>query len=181
MSRARQLSFLPPTESAHGGDARKSKRKILRPIDTKRPMHVTLRSTRARGSWSMLANGNRGRVYILMTEIAERYGVKVYRFENVGNHLHLLISVKSRSQFQTFLRVLSGQIVFLITGAKKGNAVGRFWDKLAYSRIVSWGREFANVSRYFSKNAWESFGLSREVIDSAGPSEKFIKMGRLRP
>jgi putative transposase len=179
MSCARQLSFLPPTESRHGGDVRPHKRKTLRPIDTKKPMHLTLRSTRARGQWSMLAHGNRGRVYVLMTEIAERYGVKVYRFENVGNHLHLLISVQSRRQFQTFLRVLAGQIVFLITGAKKGNAVGKFWDKLAFSRIVNWGRDFTNVSHYFFKNAWESFGFSHELLDSAFPPKKTKK--RLEP
>src|ERR1700722_17986157 len=125
MSRARQLSFLPPTESRHGGDTHVNKRKILRPIDTKRPMHVTLKSTRARGEWSMLSKRNRARVASLMVSTSKRYGVKVHRFENVGNHLHLLISVKSRRQFQTFLRVFSGQIVFLITGAKKGSAVGR--------------------------------------------------------
>ena len=127
----------------------------------------------------MLANGNRGRIYVLMTEIAERYGVKVYRFENVGNHLHLLISVQSRRQFQTFLRVLAGQVVFLVTGAKKGNAVGKFWDKLAFSRIVNWGRDFANVSHYFFKNAWESFGLSDELITSAFPVAR--KKKRLEP
>lgn len=181
MSRARQLSFLPPTESAHGGDLRPNKRKILRPIDTKRPMHVTLKSTRAHGEWSMLSKRNRARIASLMITTSERYGVKVHRFENVGNHLHLLISVKSRRQFQTFLRVFSGQVVFLVTGARKGNSVGRFWDKLAWSRIVNWGKDFLNVCNYFFKNGWESFGFPRKEVDRFLAKAKDWKRQRLEP
>ena len=129
----------------------------------------------------MLAKHNRGRISSLVAKTAERYGVKIYRFENVGNHLHLLVSVKSRRQFQTFLRVLSGQVVFLVTGAKKGNSVGRFWDKLAWSRIVNWGRDFAYVCRYFFKNAWESTGLPRELVDSVFSKGDEWKRKRLRP
>jgi len=164
MPQSRQLSFLPRVELAHGGDATAGKRKCRRPIDPKRPLHVTLRSRRAKGGWSMLRKPHKHRVFLLAHALADRYRVKIHRFENVGNHLHLLISVPSRREFQAFLRVLAGQIVFVVTGACKSHKVGRFWDKLAYSRVVSWGREFRAVMKYLSKNAWEALGVPRPYL-----------------
>jgi REP element-mobilizing transposase RayT len=165
MSRARQLSFLPKTELSHGGDTRDGKRKIRRPFDPKRAMHITLRSHRARGEWSMLKPRNKAWVIQVLDSASEKYHVRVHRFANVGNHIHLLISARTRKEFQGFLRVLAGQIAFVITDAKKGAPAkgGRFWDKLAYSRVVQGGRDFVNVSRYISKNIWESLGIKREV------------------
>ena len=161
--RGRQLSFLPPPRLCHGGDIRKGKRKLARPIDPKRPIHVTMRAVQARGEWSMLRKGTKSRIFVLVHEAADKYGVKVHRFENVGNHLHLLVRAPSRREFQSFLRVITGGIAFLVTGTRKGQKLGhRFWDKLAYSRIVSWGREFRAIETYFIKNLLESLGIPRE-------------------
>jgi hypothetical protein len=160
--RGRQLSFLPPVRVQHGGDIRKGKRKLARPIDTKRPMHVVLRSVRARGEWSLLHRRNKARVFALAHETAKTFGVRIYRFSNVGNHIHLLVVARSRRAFQAFLRVLSGGIAFAVTGTRKGSPIGRFWDKLAYSRIVTWGSEFRVLETYFIKNLLESMGIPRE-------------------
>jgi REP element-mobilizing transposase RayT len=161
--RGRQLSFLPPPRLSHGGDIRRGKRKLARPLDPKRPMHVTLRALQATGEWSMLRRGTKGRVFLLAHQTAEKYGVRIYRFENVGNHLHLLVLAPSRRAFQAFLRVLTAAIAFLVTGTKKGQKLARrFWDKLAYSRIIDWGREFRALETYFAKNLLESLGIPRE-------------------
>jgi len=160
--RARQLSFLPPPQLSHGGDIRSGRRKLARPIDVKRPMHVVLRSTRARGSWSMLKRGNKAEIHRIVDETAERFGVRIHRFSNVGNHLHLLISTKTRRGFQSFLRVVTGAVAFVVTGARKGNPVGKFWDQLAFSRVLSWGREFRIAVVYLVKNELEGLGIPRE-------------------
>ncbi len=109
----------------------------------------------------MLKRGNRARVHQLVDETASKYGLRVHRFSNVGNHLHLLVSTKTRRGFQSFLRVLTGAIAFAITGARKGNPIGKFWDKLAFSRVLSWGREFQRLAHYFIKNDLESLGIAR--------------------
>jgi hypothetical protein len=85
--------------------------------------------------------------------------VKIYRSVNVGNHLQLLVHARKRSHFQSFLRVVSGRIAMLVTGARKGLVVGRFWDRLAYSRVVGWGREFDILLQYLVKNLFESKGF----------------------
>ena len=160
--RSRQLSFLPPTPVAHGHDLRKGKRKIARPIDPKRPLHVVLRASQARGEWSMLHKRNKSRIFLLINQWAEQFGVEIYRFSNVGNHLHVLVLPGSRKGFQSFLRVVTGAIAFLVTGTRKGRELKkRFWDTLAFSRVVSWGREFKAVSVYFAKNLLEGLGIPR--------------------
>lgn len=173
----KQLSFLPKinlsASLAHGGSTRKRKRKTARPFDLNRPLHVVMRSSRARKEWSLLRPKNRDLVEKTLKCCARRYGVKIYRFVNVGNHLHLLISATAarhecsksqrngfaRADLAAFLRQFAGSIAFRITGASKTNPVGRFWDELVYSRIVSWGREFETVMRYLVKNIFEAAGL----------------------
>ncbi len=70
-------------------------------------------------------------------------------FVCVGNHFHFLIQTKSR-------RIFPARLARVMTGAKKGQpALKRFWDDLAWSRIVEWGRDLAGIKRYFQKNIQE--------------------------
>ena len=172
----KQLSFLPKIALEHGGEVRRGKRKITRPIDPKRPLHVVLRAPRARGKWSMLHARHRKKVEVLVQQSSRKFGVRVYRCANVGNHLHLLVQTRRRRDFQNFLRFLTGSIAFAITGTRKGRPIGRFWEKLAYSRIVSWGREFETVTTYFIKNLFEAAGFP----EIRAPGAKVIRL-RLRP
>ena len=163
-SKPAQLSLFKP-RLEHGGGLRARKRKLERPIDPKRPLHLTLHSSRARRAWSLLNPRHRFWIEDQAHATGKKHGVKVYRFANVGNHLHLLVKTPTRAAFQAFLREISGRIAMRVTEARKGNPVGRFWDELAYSRVVSWGRDFENVTRYFIKNLFESIG-------AIGPREK---------
>lgn len=158
--RARQLSFLPKVPLEHGGQIRRGKRKTARPIDLKRPLHLVLRSSMARGRRSMLAPAYERRVRAVVDAASKKYGVRVHRFVNVGNHLHLLVQTRTRRAFQGFLREIAGAVAMLITGARKSHALGsRFWDLLAYTRVVSWGRDFSRLKLYFIKNHFEAAGL----------------------
>lgn len=143
----------------HGGEHSKGKRKQARPIDTKKAIHVTFRSSRAKRHWSLLHPRHSRKIYELINQLARKHDVRVYRSVNAGNHVHLLLRSKTRKSFQDYLRELAGRIVQVVTGARKGFSVGRFWDLLAYSRIVSWGREFDNLHRYLIKNLFEAMGL----------------------
>ena len=141
--------------------ARRGMRKIRRPIAVKSPMHIVFRSARARGAWSFLHERNRFLVNALVYEVADRFEVRVHGYENVGNHIHLLVRVRHRRHLQAFLRVLGQRIMFLVTGAAKGNPKGRFFDTIAYSRVVDWGKDFRTVKRYFVKNLFEALGINR--------------------
>jgi REP element-mobilizing transposase RayT len=143
----------------HGGDVRNGKRKISRPLDTKKALHVVLRSSRARRAWSMLRPELAARIRRKAGNLARRYDVRLYRYANAGNHIHLLATVRARPALQSFLRVFAGLTARLVTGARRGRPVGRFWDRLAYTRIVSWGREFRAVGAYVRMNEAEARGL----------------------
>lgn len=161
----KQASFLPRLKLEHGGDINKGKRKTARPFSHRHAIHVTMRASQARGALSMLTRENKRRVQVLLESCSGRHGIRVYRFENVGNHLHLLIKTQRRQfplaklDFQRFLKQFAGELAFQITGARKGQAYGRFWDRTAYSRIISWGRDYRNQHDYFTKNFMESKGF----------------------
>jgi REP element-mobilizing transposase RayT len=165
----KQASFLPSLglkhRPDHGGSLGQGKRKTARPFSHKHAVHVVLRSEKAKGTWSLLTSKNEKLVDRLLEACARRYHIKIYRFINVGNHLHLLVKAESRQylvakkEFQGFLRQFAGMIAFSITGAKKGAARGGFWRRLVYTTIVQWGRQYNAVKDYFTKNFFESKGL----------------------
>jgi REP element-mobilizing transposase RayT len=152
-------SLSRPRLLEHGGDVRKGMRKIARPLAAKTPLHLVLRSSRATRAWSMLRASHAERIRHKAQTLARRCDVRLYRYANVGNHIHMLGQARSRRAFQSFLRAFAGVTARIVTGARRGRPVGRFWDRLAYTRIVSWGREFLVVSAYVQKNEDEARGL----------------------
>ena len=136
----------------HGGAVRQGRRKLARPFDSRHPIHIVLRSSRARGNWSLLHRRNRDHIRRFTRAIAIRYEIKVERFSNLGNHVHLLVRARTRAQFQGFLRELGGTLACLVTGAKKGHAVGKFWDFLTYTRIIDFKAALKKIERCFVEN-----------------------------
>lgn len=159
---------------AHGGDVAKGRRKTARPIDPKQALHVVLRSSQARGAHSLLHPKHCDPIHRLTQKLARRWGVRLYRYANVGNHLHLLVKVPTRAAWRRFLRELAGGIAILVTGARKGaglprNESGRgFWDELAFTRIVQFGRDFEGVARYLIKNLFEAAGVPMKKLLARG-------------
>lgn len=249
MSSPRQLEFFRKPALEYGGGLERGRRKTYRPFDSKRPVHVVMRAGRARGDWSLLRPANRKAVDGIVRVYAKRFRVRVMEFQNVGNHLHLLVQASKREDFRSFMRTIPAQIATKITGARKGNALrleasnvaskksgaapkskavqrlgystgthyeggtvagggemgissGRFpegargtqaetsgdrsvasdkrkfWDGLAYSRIVHWGRDLLGLRHYLAKNAFEGEGI--EFLTASGITKRFfIRNGRL--
>lgn len=162
--RAQQFSLFKKPTLEHGGSIGRGKRKVQRPFDRKRPVHLVFRSSQAKGMRSFLHRRNKGAIQGLVADLSGRYEVKIYKYENVGNHLHLLAKFPSRRELKAFLRVFAQRVMFQVTGARKGRPQGRFFDAIAYSKVVSWGREFTALKSYLWKNALESLGHGRVEI-----------------
>lgn len=178
--------FLPGFNSktkfqAHGGEHTKNKRKARRPFDPKQALHVVLRSSKARGRYSMLSPQHCNHIKMLMDRLKTRWNISVYRYANVGNHLHLLIRAKSRADWQGFIREFSGGIAMIVTGARKSHALPRtksddvpesakrgFWDYLVFTRIVGFGKDFKKVAEYVLTNLWEAAGVPVRKILARG-------------
>ena len=121
----------------HGGDVRRGKRKLERPVSTRRPMHVVL--TAARGRCSLLRYDRI--VRDVLRGMARRFDVRVYDFANVNSHLHIVVRARRREASQGFLRSFAGIVARRITGARRGRPCGAVFKGLAWSRVVSWGRD----------------------------------------
>lgn len=178
--RTKKQSYLPgfklsPTNRFHGGESTVGKRKTVRPIDPKQTLHVILKSSQARGEQSMLHPKHVDHIHDYTHKVAKKWGIKLYRYANVGNHIHLLVKVPSRALWQRFIRELSGGIAIIVTGAKKGSGLSKnkthrgFWDYLAFTRIVAFGRDFKNMKTYLVKNLFEAYGV---------PMKKLLAQGR---
>jgi len=157
-----QLSLFSATVGAdlrrgeHGGDFRRGRRKLERPVSARRPMHVVFHSRRARGAWSM--RKHHAKIREALRACRERSGVRIYEFANVGSHLHLLVRARRRDSFQRFLRTFAGIVARIVTGARRGLPLrgGPFWSALAWSRVVAWGRDYYGVRHYIFRNRIEA-------------------------
>lgn len=127
-------------------------------------MHLTLRSSMAKGERSFLASRSR-RVLIekKIREVAEKFGVSIYKIAVVGNHIHLLLRATSRGGFISFLRAITGIIARIVLGAERGKAklkeTTRFWDQRPWTRVIAWMKDFANVKKYVQQNFNEAMGF----------------------
>ena len=142
-----------------GGDIGRGKRKQSRPFSGRLPLHLVLRSSRARGPWSLRRRPHEAAIAEELERAARRFNVKIYERATVENHIHLLVRARSRESLSNFLRFVGGRIAQRVTGALKGQPCQRFWDELAWSRIVTWGPDFRNVIAYIQLNLCETMGL----------------------
>ena len=197
----KQKDFLSSSEfgskKEHGGALSVGKRRSRRPLSTKHPLHLTLRSEFAYGKRSLLRH--RPAIERIMKKAASRFGVSVYKYAVCSNHLHLLVRGKTRIGLQNFFRVFAGHLAqeilreFPLSKTEKagtarargqgpakerggapteGCAYGKttlkitkpphpknqrkFWAVLIYSRVMTWGRDFANVTKYIVQNTLEA-------------------------
>jgi REP element-mobilizing transposase RayT len=170
----------------HGGDIDQGRRKLHRPLDPALHYHVVLRSGRARGERSFLHRRNRSRVERLIYSHALKQKVTVDRLANVGNHIHLLVRFPTPEAFRRFLKTIAGLIARQVTGARRGSPLKaldgvkrRFWDGLAYTRGVTWGRELRAVRAYLAKNRLEAIGFRGARLKIRAGSEAVVVVGEL--
>jgi hypothetical protein len=151
---------------AHGGSLAVGRRKGRRPFIPKRPVHLVMRSSRAKGAWSFLRGANSKKIHSIIHRQGKKHHVKIYEYVNVGNHLHMKVKGYSREDFQSFLISVTALIARAITGAKKGQRKGKFWDALAFTRILKTSFEEKYLAKYFRANELEvRFGREiREIF-----------------
>jgi|SRR6185312_1619615 len=170
----KQLSLIPKKrKTEHGGVFAVGRRRSKRPMEIKKPLHVTLRSPLAVGRRSLMKNHNL--VERIIKKASRRFHIRIYEKAICGNHIHLAVKGRTRFELQNFFRVVAGHVaqeilqLYPLQKHERGGAPGRlkghpknrrkFWGLLLYSRIVSWGRDFETVKRYIIQNVKESLGL----------------------
>jgi REP element-mobilizing transposase RayT len=161
-TRSQQKLFKHTERSSHGGGLYKGRRKERRPFVPRAPMHLVLRSSRACKDLNLLRAKNATKVKAILQRQARRHRTTILEWVNVGNHLHLKVRAQTRQDFAAFLKSFTAMVARAITRARKGHPVGKFWDALAFSRVLRSKLELHVLDRYLSANVLEaSFG--REV------------------
>jgi len=153
----------------YGGELLKKakNRSYGRPLSVKNSMHLVLRSTKAKGQSSFATTENRRMVRQLVNKFAAKYGIKIYNFANVGNHLHLHIKLSHRYGFEKFIRAFTGAIAlklgrFSRWKGSKQQAKDRFFDYRPFTRVVMGMRAALTLQDYIRLNELEGYGLQRK-------------------
>jgi REP element-mobilizing transposase RayT len=161
MRREKQLGFeiLEGNSVKHfGGAYLSSNPKEKRPLSLKKSSHLVMRSLLAKGPLSFLRHDEK--IRSIISKQAKKFGVKIYRFANGGNHLHMIILPMSRRAFNSFIRAISGLIARLVLKAERGEPKGlQFWEKRPFTRIVEWGRDYKRACNYLLQNTLEALGF----------------------
>lgn len=173
----KQQSWLTPIKDSFGGFARHTHAKTKRPMDSKLPLHVCMRSSLARGKRTMLGV-NRVKVASIVERVSKRFHVRVVRFANVGNHLHLVVRLPARGQaardqYAAWIRTLMALLAREVGGARRGSplldAKGErvtFWDSRPFTRVVRGMRGYHVMDRYTLKNQLEAQGFGRDFAEA---------------
>ena len=162
----KQLKFHGPgfewLGDSFGGATMKSHPKTKRPLDSKLPIHLTLRAHRS----CLRAPATLAKVNSIVQTTARRYGFKIYSYVNVGNHLHLLIKMSKRCRWAAFIRDLCGQIALSVRRTLGFAAKESFWLFRPHTRVVrGWRRAFQVAKSYLYLNQLEAEGrISRYEI-----------------
>jgi len=158
----RQLgfSFQNDYKKEFGGSLLKGKRKSVRPLSTKKPIHLILKCT-----GKSVFNPSNRKLENLIRYQANKYGIKVYEVALNWTHVHLLIKLPSREAYVAFIRTVTSLIVSFASKAKdmnlkaKGLDLKSIFDLRPYTKILSWGKQFQRVIEYLELNTLEALGL----------------------
>ena len=172
----KNFALIPKPKLEHGGAFYVGRRHSRRPLNTKAPLHITLRSDLAVGTRSLLKH--QAHIESVIQKSAKKFDIRIYNKAICATHIHLLIRGKYRTDIQNFFRVVAGHIAQEILrlnplkpheSSNRGNASHdkvrkpryqrKFWAQLIYSKILSWGRQFHATNAYVAQNILEALGL----------------------
>lgn len=150
-----------------------------RPLAIRSSMHLVLKSSLARGEWSL--RRHQRAVDRISRNFCNKYGVKLLSLANVGNHLHYHIQLGRRRDFAPFIRALTGALAMAVTKASRWYRPEPlrhrgFWDHRPFTRIIGGFRDFLNVKRYVAINRFEGEGLPRVVARELFSQQSLLRL-----
>ena len=177
----KQTALLKEASTVFGGGLlKRSHAKSKRPMSTKRPIHLVFKSRMATGPRSMLSPRHEDKIRDIVRKHSVRFGVRVYHYANGGNHLHLVVRIHNRELFQNFLRVISGLIARAVLRAERSSGKltsgESFWQARPFTRIASWGHDYARLAKYMLLNNLEAIGFIARQPRGRGASRTRLEI-----
>jgi hypothetical protein len=114
-----------------GGDLLAGKRKTARPLSTKKPLHLVLKST---GS-SFFSPGNR-QIENIFRDHAKKYGIQIYEISFNWSHVHLILKLPTQGSYKAFIRTVTSAIVAFLS-MKSGKDLRGMFDLRPFTRIFT--------------------------------------------
>lgn len=136
-------------KKAFGGSLLVGKRKSKRPLTTKSPIHLILKSDQRKVFQPFNKN-----LQSLILDTAKEFNVKIYDLALNWSHIHFLIKLKNKNDYNKFIRALTSRLAI-----KLGK---KLFTLRPFTRIISWGRDFKNALQYILKNQKEAQGTFRK-------------------
>jgi len=141
----------------------RSNPKRARPLTTKQPLHLMLRSELAKGKLSFIKHDKD--LKRILSRLGKRFGIVLLDYANSGERLHMVVKLSKRETFTPFMRSATGLIAREILNVQRGRAwlerpapdvevagpqKRRFWEGRPFSRVINSGDDFKGVKRYFA-------------------------------
>ncbi len=156
--------FLTKLPKESGGSQALKKRKVQRTLSGKSPIHLVVRSDKAKGIYSFV--NHQTTLNKLIIRLGKKHGIKIYAHAVNWDHIHFVIRIFHRQNYNSWIRDLTGQIVQCIS-SKTRTQLREFFTTRPYTRLVSWGREFKTVMDYQILNKMEIFGMRPRKIKNS--------------
>lgn len=150
-----------------------------RPLSSKDFTHIVFKSDIAVKNEKADLRMSKKRIQIenIIRKNIKSFGIRIHKLAIASNHIHILISFKSRSKYFHWTRSITGLIARLMLSAERGLAAAKkstddsmkmtsneirkinFWSHRPFTRVVLWGRDFKSVYNYVEKNILEAVGF----------------------
>ena len=140
------MSFINKPKIEFGGSLLKGRRKTERILDSRKPIHLVLKSKSTFSLFKQKKN-----LQTVLKKQAKTFGVKIYSESIQSDHWHLCLKITNRRLYRGFIRSLTG-----ILARKLGKGL---WSLRPYSRIIEWGKDFLNILDYLLLNHCEAHGI----------------------
>lgn len=154
MKQKQLILFEDKTDHTHGGSKAKGRRKCLRPLSSKHPIHLVLK---ANDPFRLLRNTQT--IEQSIRKYARLFGVTIYEFAVHADHIHLSFKVPRRELYKCWIRAITSVLALKIPKLK--------WSLPPYTRVATWGEGFKRLSKYIENNKTEGLFLfkAHEHVD----------------
>ncbi len=153
--RQASFGFLRDYKKEFGGSLLQGKRKSMRPLSTKHPLHLVLKS-----SHKGLFNPGNVLLEKVIRSQCQKFGIKIYDLALNWSHIHCLLKIKDRRDYKKFIRSLTAILAIQIRKSKPH--LEKIFHFRPFTRILSWGRDFKRGLDYQILNQMEALGLVKK-------------------
>ncbi len=150
--RQASFSFMKDYSKEFGGPLLEGKRKTKRPLSTKHPIHLILKSSCS----GVFAPGNISLEKLIRSQ-AKKFGLKIYDLALNWSHIHFILKIESRKDYNKFIRSLTAILAKRIRKIKPHLDV--IFELRPFTRIMSWGKDFKRGLDYLILNQMEALGF----------------------